>query len=162
MSLGPGDKGWEAHTLFSEYGGKYSTRAKAVGHSPTRTSRLRSHILKLSCYLNGEADRGRATICRLPLECDTLGEVLPKIHKRLDLDKRIAYAAELFLPDGTKIKTYQELEDAAENDHAIIVGCGMMGSEPYAHTIPTSSARKFRKDGSAMPQRVRQLSAASR
>jgi hypothetical protein len=63
-------------------------------------------------------------VVKLPEECDTLGEVLPMIHKRLDLNKRIAFAAELFLPDGTKISTYPELIDAAENDHAIIVTCG--------------------------------------
>lgn len=97
---------------------------KRVVHSATRTSRLRTSIVKLSCYLNCEADRSRATVVRLPEECDTLGEVIPKIHKRMGMDKRIAYAAELFLPDGKKIKTYDELLDAAANDHAIIVGCG--------------------------------------
>jgi len=85
---------------------------------------LRTSIVKLSCYLNGEADRSRATVVRLPEECDTLGEVIPKIHKRMGMDKRIAYAATLFLPDGKKINTYQELLDAAASDHAIIVGCG--------------------------------------
>jgi hypothetical protein len=126
MSLGPGDKGWEPHSLFKEYSpkGKLSTRSKRVGHSPTRTSRMRVNILKLNCYLNGEADRSKAAVVKLPEECDTLGEVLPMIHKRLDLNKRIAFAAELFLPDGTKISTYPELIDAAENDHAIIVTCG--------------------------------------
>ena len=132
MSLGPGDPGWESHTLFEEYSpsGKLSAYSKQVGHSPTRTSRLRSGILKLNCYLNGEADRSRAAVVKLPEECDTLGEVIPKIHKKLDLDKRIAYAAELFLPDGKKISTYKQLVDAAENDHAIIVTCG----EAFDHT----------------------------
>jgi len=50
--------------------------------------------------------------------------VIPKIHKRMGMDKRIASAATLFLPDGKKINTYQELLDAAASDHAIIVGCG--------------------------------------
>ena len=126
MSLGPGDPGWESHTLFEEYSpsGKLSTMSRRVGHSPTKGSRLRTGIVKLSCYLNGEADRTRAAVVKLPEECDTLGEVIPKIHKRLDLDKRIAYAAELFLPDGKKITSYKMLVDAAENDHAIIVSCG--------------------------------------
>jgi len=126
MSLGPGDPGWESHTLFEEYSasGKLSTYSKRVGHSPTRASRMRCGIVKVNCYLNGEADRSRAAVVKLPEECDTLGEVIPKIHKRLDLDKRIAYAAELFLPDGKKITTYKMLVDAAENDHAVIVSCG--------------------------------------
>ena len=57
-----------------------TSRSRRVGHSPTRTSRLRNSIVKLSCYLNGEADRSRATVVHLPEECDTLGEVIPKIH----------------------------------------------------------------------------------
>ena len=86
-------------SLYSEYA--MSSPPRSVGHSPTRTSRLRSNIIKLSCSLKGEADRSRATVVRLPEECDTLGEVIPKIHKRMGMDKRIAFAAELFLPDGT-------------------------------------------------------------
>ena len=124
MSLGPGDEGWESFSLFEQYGGKLSSTSRGVGHSPTRTSRMRTNIVKLSCYLNREADRSRATIVRLPVECDTLGEAIPKIHMRLDLDKKIAYAAELFLPDGTKIKSFPELVEASEKNHAIIVGCG--------------------------------------
>lgn len=126
MAGGPGGGG-SATGLYDAYAGERfmkSTTSARVGHSPTRTSRLRSNIIKLSCYLNGEADRSRATVVRLPEEVDTLGEVIPKIHKRMGMDKRIAYAAELFLPDGRKIKTYRELVDAAELDHAIIVGCG--------------------------------------
>jgi len=111
-------------SLYDQYAPGASARPRRVGHQSTKTSRLRSNILKLNCYLNGEADRSRCAVVKLPEECDTLGEVLPKIHKKLDLDKRIAYAAELFLPDGTKIKTYPMLVDAAENDHAIIVTCG--------------------------------------
>lgn len=111
--------------LFDQYAdGASPTKGRRVGHSSTKTSRMRSQIIKVNCYLNGEADHGRAAVVKLPEECDTLGEVLPKIHKRLDLDKRIAYAAELFLPDGKKIRTYPELVDAAENDHAVIVTCG--------------------------------------
>jgi len=110
--------------LYDDYGGGGRSPSKMVGHSPTKTSRLRTSIIKLSCYLNGEADRGRATVVRLPEECDTLGEIIPKIHKRMGMDKRIAYAAELFLPDGKKINTYRELIDASELQHAIIVGCG--------------------------------------
>jgi len=111
--------------LFDQYAdGASPKKGRKVGHSSTKTSRLRSQIIKVNCYLNGEADHGKAAVVKLPEECDTLGEVLPKIHKRLDLDKRIAYAAELFLPDGKKIRTYPELVDAAENDHAVIVTCG--------------------------------------
>ena len=89
--------------------------------------------MKLACYLNTECDKGRATVLHLPEECDTLGEVLPKIQHHMQLDKRMLYAAELFLPSGEKIETYQQLIDAAAVDTAIIVGCG----EPFdPSTIP--------------------------
>ena len=60
----------------------------------------------------------------LPAECDTLGEVLPKIQQLMHLDKKILYAAELFLPDGTKIDNFPMLISHADNHTAIIVGCG--------------------------------------
>ena len=113
-------------SLYDEYyaGASSSPSRRRVGNSPTRTSRMRASIIKLSCYLNGEADKARATIVHLPEECDTLGEIIPMIHARMGMDKRIAYAAELFLPDGKRIKTYQQLLDAADKSHAVIVGCG--------------------------------------
>jgi len=111
-------------SLYDQFKGGSGSPVRRVGHQATKTSRLRSTVLKLNCYLNTEADRSRAAVIRVPEECDTLGEVIPKIHKALDLNKRIAFAAELFLPDGTKIKNFPMLVDASDNDHAIIVTCG--------------------------------------
>ena len=124
--MGRGAAGFGSPNSIESLGSSVYTRSRgsSVGHSPTKTSRLRSNIIKISCYLNGEADRSRCTVVRLPEECDTLGEILPKIHARMGMDKRICFASELFLPDGTKIKTYNSLIDAAQLDHAIIVGCG--------------------------------------
>jgi hypothetical protein len=102
-------------------------------HFGTRTSRMRCTGVKLTCYLNTECDRGRATIIHLPEECDTIGEVLQKIQARMNLDARMLYAAELFLPNGDMVRTYKQLIDAAEMDTAIIVGCG----EPFDNsTVP--------------------------
>jgi len=120
-------------SLFDRYASPSSAGRTRRGHSPTRTSRLRATGTKLTCYLNTECDKGRATVIHLPEECDTLGEVLPKIQQHMQLDKRMLYAAEMFLPSGEKVVTYPQLIDAAALDTAIIIGCG----EPFdASTIP--------------------------
>lgn len=123
-------------SLFDRYAapvGSALSRITRHGHFQTRTSRLRAGGVKLACYLNTEVDRGRATIISLPEECDTLGEVLPKIQLHMKLDKRMLYAAELFVPNGDRLNTYADLVDAAEKDTAIVVGCG----EPFDQsTIP--------------------------
>ena len=94
---------------------------------------MRCTGIKLACYLNTEVDRGRATIIHLPEECDTLGEVLPKIQARMHLDQRMLYAAEIFLPNGDRVRSYKQLVEASDMDTAIIVGCG----EPFdPSTIP--------------------------
>jgi hypothetical protein len=110
-------------SLYDQYMSPSEARAnRKVDHGETRTTRLRSTGVKLSCYLNTEVDRGRATVISLPEECDTLGEVLPKIQQQMQLDKRMCYAAELYLPDGSKIATYKALIDAVRttrpNAHA--------------------------------------------
>lgn len=112
--------------LYERYVPRPSSRStvRSVGHSPTRSSRIRSQGTKLACYLNGFASSGGATMIHLPAECDTLGEVLPKIQQLMHLDKKILYAAELFLPDGTKIDNFPMLISHADNHTAIIVGCG--------------------------------------
>ena len=71
-------------------------------NSQTLTSKLRSTGIKLGCYLNTEANRGRSYTVHLPEACDTLGEVFGLIQRKMQLDQRMLYAAELFLPDGTK------------------------------------------------------------
>jgi len=123
-----------ADSLYDKYMSPSESRAnRKLGHGETRTTRLRATGVKLSVYLNTEVDRGRATVISLPEDCDTLGEVLPKIQQQMQLDKRMCYAAELYLPDGTKITSYKALIDAAALDTAIVVGCG----EPFdPSTIP--------------------------
>ena len=101
----------------------------------TRSSILRSTGVRLNCYLNVEGvgvtviggPQGHGTIVQLPVECDTLDEVLPLIQLKLKLDARLLYAADLFLPDGNRVNTYQQLVDAAAIETPIIVGCG----EPF-------------------------------
>jgi len=121
-------------SLFDRYAaGSGSSSRRRLGHTSTRTSRLRATGVKLACYLNTEVDRGRATIIHLPEECDTMAEVFPKIQARMQLDLKMLYAAELFVPSGEKIHTFQQLVEAAGKDSAIIVGCG----EPFdPSTVP--------------------------
>ena len=133
-------------SLFDRYASEGSSRRgwTANGNSETLTSRLRSTGKKIACYLNTECNRGRSTIIHLPEACDTLGEVFPLIQRRMRLDERMLYAAELFLPDGVKITNYKMLSEAAAIDTAVIVGCG----EPFdASTIPQSMLAFHRHGG---------------
>jgi len=135
MPTGGDSPPYPTDSLFDRYSASPSDAhaQRDLGHGQTRTTRLRATGVKLSVYLNTEVDRGRATVISLPEECDTLGEVLPKIQQSMQLDRRMMYAAELYLPDGTKINTYKQLIDAAALDTAIVVGCG----EPFdPSTIP--------------------------
>ena len=60
------------------------------------------------------------------------------------LDRRLMYAAELYLPDGQKINSFEDLEKAARLDTAIIVGCG----EPFDPTsIPFDILQFYREGG---------------
>lgn len=119
--------------LFDRYSSDAIPRRFAGGNGSTMTSRLRASGIKLACYLNTECNRGRSYIIQLPETCDTLGEVFPTIQRRMKLDERMLYAAELFLPDGVRVTTFKQLREAADIDTAIIVGCG----EPFdASTIP--------------------------
>lgn len=115
-------------SLFDQYMSPAEARAnRKLGHGETRTTRLRATGVKLSVYLNTEVNKGYATVISLPEDCDTLGEVLPKIQQQMQLDRRMLYAAELYLPSGEKITDYKKLIDSAALDTAIIVGCG----EPF-------------------------------
>ena len=126
-SIGVGGGG-QGGSLFDQYMSPAEARAnRQLGHGETRTTRLRATGVKLSVYLNTEVNKGYATVISLPEDCDTLGEVLPKIQQQMQLDRRMLYAAELYLPSGEKITTYKQLIDAAALDTAIIVGCG----EPF-------------------------------
>ena len=147
-------------SLFDRYASPSSAGRTRRGHSPTRTSRLRATGTKLTCYLNTECDRGRATVIHLPEECDTLGEVLPKIQHHMELDKRMLYAAEMFLPSGEKILTYPQLIEAAALDTAIIIGCG----EPFdPSTIPFDILEfHLQGGGREAPQKVKKELAIKR
>ena len=156
----PTGSGMPAASLFDQYASPTSAGRSRRGHSPTRTSRLRTTGVKLACYLNTECDHGRSTIIHLPEECDTLGEVLPKIQMAMQLDKKMMYAAELFLPSGEKVTSYTQLIDAAEMQTAIIVGCG----EPFdPSTIPFDILEFYLQGGGReAPKKVKSELAAKR
>ena len=67
----------------------------------TKSSMLREQRVRLNVYLNAEGvgvtviggPRGHGTIVVLPVEVDTLEEVMPLIQERLKLDERMMYAA---------------------------------------------------------------------
>eukprot|EP00900_Chrysochromulina_parva_P010075 jgi/Chrpa1/19069/Chrysochromulina_OHIO_Genome00026336-RA len=131
-------------SLFDHYASTDAMSTKKVGHQWTRTTRLRSNGIKLNCYVNTEVNRGRATVISLPEDCDTLAEVMPKVQQCMQLDRRLMYAAELYLPDGQKINSFEDLEKAARLDTAIIVGCG----EPFDPTsIPFDILQFYREGG---------------
>jgi len=69
--------------------------------------------------------------------------VMPKVQQEMQLDRRLMYAAELYLPDGQKIETFEDLEKAARLDTAIIVGCG----EPFDPTSIPFDILQFYKEG---------------
>lgn len=127
-------------SLFERYS---ASPGKKVGHQWTRTVRLRSNGLKLSCYINERVNFSRATVISLPEECDTIAEVMPKIQQMMQLDKELKYAAELYNPDGSKITSWKELETAARKDTAIVVGCG----EPFDHNTMPWDILEFYKQG---------------
>ena len=121
-------------SLFDRYASEPQPRAMpSAGNSSTFTSRLRASGMKIACYLNTECNRGRSTMISVPERVDTMGEVFPLLQQKMQLDQRMLYAAELFLPDGTKITSFKQLREAADIDTAIIVGCG----EPFdSSTVP--------------------------
>lgn len=127
-------------SLFDRYANVDTVRAQS---GSTLTSRLRSTGIRLVCYLNTECDRGRSTIVHLPEAVDTLSEIFPLIQRKMQLDKRMLYAAELFLPDGSKIINFHQVTEAAGIDTAFIVGCG----EPFDPTTVPQSIISFHKHG---------------
>lgn len=68
--------------------------------------------------------QGHGTIVLLPPEVDTLDEVLRHVQLKLDLDSRLMFAADLFLPDGEIIDSFEELVKYSKLETPIIVGCG--------------------------------------
>ena len=128
-------------SLYDRYAPSAENAAKGF-HSTTRSAQLRAGRVRLNCYLNLEGvgvtyvggPQGHGTIVMLPMEIDTLEEVLQHVQLKLDLDKRMCYCADLFLPDGKIIDRYEELVDNAKREVPIIIGCG----EPF--------------DGSRVPQ----------
>lgn len=132
----------KSDSLFDRYSAPSSGHKKS-GHQWTRTVRLRSNGVKLNCYLNTEVDRGRATVISLPEDCDTLAEVMPMIQLKMQLDRRMLYAAELYLPNGELITSWEALEAAARLDTAIVVGCG----EPFDPTSIPYDILEFHLQG---------------
>ena len=135
--------------VTSATGADYEPSIHKVGQ--TRSSVLRSRGVRLNCYLNAEGvgvvviggPQGHGTIVQLPAECDSLEEVLSLVQVKLKLDDRMLYAADLFLPDGTRIEKYQQLVDASAIDTPIIVGCG----EPFDGSRVPLDLLEFHKQG---------------
>ena len=136
----PGDQ--PGSSLFDRYASESTVRAFAR-NSQTLTSRLRSTGIKLGCYLNTEANSGRAYTVHLPEACDTMGEVMSLIQRKMQLDNRMLYAAELYLPNGEKLASFKALADAAALDTGIVVGCG----EPFDHSTVPQSILSFHTHG---------------
>ena len=124
-------------------GGGGGAPRRKVAHGTTRAAQLRASGHKLTCYLNQEVDRGRSTVVTLPTECDTIGEVIPLIQKRMGLDKRMLFASELFTVGGEEIRRYQQIVDAAKSDAPIIVGCG----EPFDETRVPDALLEYHLNG---------------
>jgi hypothetical protein len=133
------------NSLFDRYASSEPVGTQRFGsrNTATLTSRLRSTGIKLGCYLNTEANRGRAHTIHLPETCDTMGEVFALVQRRMGLDQRMLYAAELFVPDGTKVTSYAQLIDAAGLDTPIIVGCG----EPFDRSTVPQAMLSFHQNG---------------
>ena len=127
----------------------YEPSLQRVGQ--TRSSLLRSGGVRLNCYLNAEGvgvvvvggPRGHGTLVQLPTTCDTIEEALPLIQLKMKLNERMMYAADLWLPDGTSITTFQQLVDASAIDTPIIVGCG----EPFDGSRVPLDLLEFHRQG---------------
>ena len=77
-------------------------------------------------------------------EFDTLDEVMRLIQLKMRLDETMRYAADLWLPDGTRIETFEEMTSAAVASTPIIVGCG----EPFdAARVPVDLRESFFEGG---------------
>lgn len=72
-----------------------------------------------------------------------MGEIFALIQRKMQLDARMLYAAELYLPNGEKIKGYKQLVDASALDTPVIVGCG----EPFDHSTVPQSMLSFHSHG---------------
>ena len=136
VQSGPMQPVSDGRSIYSQYappprtaGSPQRRRSKSSrgSHQTTRSAALRASGVRLCCYLNSEVDRGRSTIVQLPADCDTIAEVLPKIQQKMQLDKRMLFIAELFLPTGDLIRSWSQLVEASRSDSPIIIGCG----EPF-------------------------------
>ena len=137
-----------ASSLYDRYSApKGLTRA-----APTRSSQLRQGNVRLNCYLNSEGvgvvviggPKGHGTMVQLPLECDSLEEVFPLVQIKLKLDEKMLFCADLFLPDGEVIKTFEQLVEVSKKEVPIIVGCG----EPFdGSRVPQDLLRFYQEGG---------------
>jgi hypothetical protein len=141
-------------SLFDKYstGSKSGSKSRR-GFGTTRAAELRAKGLRITCYLNCEGvsqdtpviggPRGHGTVVKLPDACDTIAEVMIKIQAALKLDGRMLYASELWMPDGSQIKSYKQLIDATLIDSPIIVGCG----EPFDGSRVPADLLAFHREG---------------
>ena len=116
---------------------KGTAKAPALFSRPTHTSQVKEKTIKLSVRINGESGQpGNSALIVLPEEIDTLQELYRLIQAKMKLDKKMRYARELFLPDGTKITSMDEIADAAAAYTTVTVG----GGEPFDHDAVQPSA----------------------
>ncbi|KAL1499396.1 hypothetical protein AB1Y20_011602 [Prymnesium parvum] len=112
--------------------------SKGTRHLPRAKSsgRPRRRMVKLSVRVNGE--RGQSgSVVSLPADAPDLPEVCSRIQQSMHLDRQLRFARELFLPDGTKLHSVEQVFAAAEAQATVTVGSG----EPFDHdSLPTSAA----------------------
>lgn len=130
------------HSLFAQYSQQGGGKARRGGSKTTRSAELRAKGIRLTCYLNSETG-GSGFIVKLPDDCDTFGEVLMKVQSQMKLDARMLYASELWLPDGTRLRSYKALCDAAATATPVMVGCG----EPFDGSRVPADLLEFYKEG---------------
>jgi len=72
-----------------------------------------------------------------------MAEVYPKIQQHMQLDKRMLFVAELFLPTGETIKSFAKLVEAAKAHTPIMIGCG----EPFDASRVPDAMLEFHLNG---------------
>lgn len=157
MSFFEYDEG-ASSSLFNQY--SQAPKSRRRGNATTRSAQLRAMGIRLCCYLNCEGvgvaiiggPQGHGTVVKLPVECDTMEEVLILIQSRLKLDARMLYASELYDVHGNPIIDVEQLAQLSLVDAPIIVGCG----EPFDATRIPQDLVEFHREGGGRkgPQKV--------
>jgi len=145
---------------------QYSPSCKSVGSSPgqdlfdrvassdmsllrhpnphTTTSKLRSQGLRITCYLNCHMHDHPAMGIIVPEQMSSLKELLPFVQKEMRLERKMMFAKALFLPDGSRVRTFEQFRNDALAAAAFIVGCG----EPFdSHGVPPSLVLQHKHGG---------------